>query len=133
MKENELCHQIDRGSNSSSGGFLAVQWLSLHASSAGDTGLTPGWGTEIPYAMQRGPKENKAKAPVLPLPSMCCPWASFRLGGKWSNLYQPGCFFFFFEGNRKIHSLVEMRLAYYLFLSLWVSDELFSLLHISTS
>ena len=52
------------------GTSLEVQWLKLHASNAGDTGLIPGWGTKIPYAMQRGQKENKtnnAKAPVCRL------------------------------------------------------------------
>ena len=29
---------------------LAVQWLRLHASTAGGTGLIPGWGTMIPHA-----------------------------------------------------------------------------------
>ena len=28
-----------------------VQWLRLHASTAGAVGLTPGWGTKIPHAM----------------------------------------------------------------------------------
>ena len=28
--------------------LLAVQWLGLHASTAGDTGLIPGPGTKIP-------------------------------------------------------------------------------------
>ena len=27
---------------------LAVQWSGLHASTAGGTGLIPGWGTKIP-------------------------------------------------------------------------------------
>ena len=29
------------------GTSLAVQWLELHASTAGGTGLIPGWGTKI--------------------------------------------------------------------------------------
>ena len=29
---------------------LVVQWLRLHASTAGETGYIPGWGTKIPYA-----------------------------------------------------------------------------------
>ena len=32
------------------GDFLAVQWLGLHASTAGDIGLIPGWGIKIPPA-----------------------------------------------------------------------------------
>ena len=33
---------------------LAVQWLTLHASTAQGTGLTSGWGTKIPHAAQCG-------------------------------------------------------------------------------
>ena len=33
------------------GTSLVVQWLRLHASTAGAVGLTPGWGTKIPHAM----------------------------------------------------------------------------------
>ena len=29
-----------------------VQWLRFHASTAGSTGLIPGWGTKIPHAAQ---------------------------------------------------------------------------------
>ena len=36
---------------------LAVQWLRLHASNAGDTGLTPGQGTKIPHATWCGKKK----------------------------------------------------------------------------
>ena len=36
----------------SQGNSLAVQWLELHASTAGDTGLIPGWGTKILQAMR---------------------------------------------------------------------------------
>ena len=40
---------------SSAGGSLLVQWLSLHASNAGDTGLIPGWGAKIPHSVvERG-------------------------------------------------------------------------------
>ena len=38
------------------GTFLAVQWLRLCASSTGDVGSFPGWGTKIPHAVQ--PKKN---------------------------------------------------------------------------
>ena len=34
----------------------AVQWLRLHASTAGDTASIPGWGTKIPHAMPSWPK-----------------------------------------------------------------------------
>ena len=33
-----------------------VQWLRLHASNAESAGSIPGWGTKIPYAVQRGQK-----------------------------------------------------------------------------
>ena len=32
---------------------LAVQWLRLHASTAGRMGLIPGWGTKMPHTMSR--------------------------------------------------------------------------------
>ena len=38
---------------------LAVQWVGLHASTAGGKGLTPGRGTQIPHAAQDGQKEKK--------------------------------------------------------------------------
>ena len=39
------------------GASLAVQWLRLHASKAGDPGLTPGQGTKIPHSVARKKKE----------------------------------------------------------------------------
>ena len=33
------------------GTSLVVQWLRLHASSAGGAGSIPGWGTKIPHAV----------------------------------------------------------------------------------
>ena len=39
------------------GTFLVVQWLRLHASTAGGMGSIPGWGTKIPQAMGWG--QNK--------------------------------------------------------------------------
>ena len=36
------------------GTSLAVQWLRLHASTAGGAGSIPGWGTKIPHAGQSG-------------------------------------------------------------------------------
>ena len=38
------------------GTSLAVQWLRLRASTAGGTGLIPGWGTKILHDAQRGQK-----------------------------------------------------------------------------
>ena len=39
----------------SAGGSLLVQWLSLHVSNAGNTGLIPGWGAKIPHSVvERG-------------------------------------------------------------------------------
>ena len=35
------------------GNSLVVQWLGLHASTAGGPGLIPGWGTKIPRAAGR--------------------------------------------------------------------------------
>ena len=43
------------------GTSLVVQWLRLHASTAGGTGLTPGRGTKIPHAMWRSQKKIKNK------------------------------------------------------------------------
>ena len=41
---------------------LAVQWLKLLASTAGDVGSIPGWGTKIPHAMVWPKKKKKAAA-----------------------------------------------------------------------
>ena len=38
---------------------LAVQWLGLHASTAGGVGSIPGQGTEIPQAAWHGQKSKK--------------------------------------------------------------------------
>ena len=38
------------------GTSLAVWWLRLHASTAGDEGSVPGWGTKILHAMRCGPQ-----------------------------------------------------------------------------
>ena len=40
---------------------LAVQWLRLHASNAGGTGLIPGREAKIPHAAWRGQKKKKRK------------------------------------------------------------------------
>ena len=41
---------------------LAVQWLRLHAASAGDAGLTPGKGTKISHAEWYGQGKKKKKS-----------------------------------------------------------------------
>ena len=38
---------------------MAVQWLRFHGSTAGSTGLIPGWGTKIPHALQLCGKKKK--------------------------------------------------------------------------
>ena len=38
---------------------LVVQWLRLCTPNSGDVGLTPGWGTEIPHAVQCDQKKKK--------------------------------------------------------------------------
>ena len=43
------------------GTSLAVQWLRLCASNAGDMGSIPGWGTKIPHAAQGSQSEKKKK------------------------------------------------------------------------
>ena len=40
---------------------LAVQWLRLHASTAGGMGSIPGWGTKIPHATWYGAKKKRNK------------------------------------------------------------------------
>ena len=41
------------------GTFLVVQWLRLHASTAGGMGSIPGWGTKMLHALQCGKKKKK--------------------------------------------------------------------------
>ena len=41
------------------GTSLGVQWLGLCNSDAGDAGLIPGWGTEIPQAAYSQKKKNQ--------------------------------------------------------------------------
>ena len=45
---------------------LAVQWLRLHATTAGGTGSIPGQGTKIPHATWQGQKKKKFKK------TQCC-------------------------------------------------------------
>ena len=63
-EQPSLASQGDTAQNcawhrSARGASLAVQWLGLHASIAGGTGLIPGQGTQIPHATQHGQKEKK--------------------------------------------------------------------------
>ena len=48
------------------GNSLAVQWLGLHASTAGVTGSIPGWGTKIPHATWQSQKKKKKRKKKLP-------------------------------------------------------------------
>ena len=43
------------------GNSLAVQWLRLHPSNAGNVGLVPGWGVMIPHATWYSQKWSKQK------------------------------------------------------------------------
>ena len=44
------------------GTSLVIQWFRLHASNAGGVGSIPGWGTNIPHAVEHGQKFfNKLK------------------------------------------------------------------------
>ncbi|WP_447384755.1 hypothetical protein, partial [Streptococcus pneumoniae] len=43
------------------GTSLAIQWLRLRTSNAGNARLIPDQGTKIPYAMGRGQKKKKEK------------------------------------------------------------------------
>ena len=43
------------------GNSLTVQWLGLHASTAGGTSSIPGWGNKILQATYHGQKEKKKK------------------------------------------------------------------------
>lgn len=122
--KNELWHQINRVSNSAlelpGSPVLKPSMLP----NAGDTGLIPGWGTRSTMPMQRGKNKTTQSHDsssaylqfVLSLGIIC-------LGRKWTT-YITRTFW-----ETEMHSLVEMKLAYYSFLSLWVSGELFSLLH----
>ena len=42
---------------------LVVQWLRLHASTAGGMGSIPSWGSQIPHATWRGKKKKKDNPP----------------------------------------------------------------------
>ena len=57
MFTNEECKQR----NAFDGTSLLVQWLGLHASTAGGMGSIPGWGTKVPCAVWHGQKIFKNK------------------------------------------------------------------------
>ena len=42
------------------GTSLAIQWLGLHAATAGGVGSIPGRGTKIPHAARRSQKKKKS-------------------------------------------------------------------------
>ena len=46
------------------GTSLVVQWLRLHASTAGGTGSIPGGATKIPHAWRCGKKKKTKKEPT---------------------------------------------------------------------
>ena len=47
------------------GTTLAVQWLRLHAPTAGGMGSIPGWGTKVPHAIQLGHSKKKDKNKIF--------------------------------------------------------------------
>ena len=81
---------VESNINNNSGNSPAVQWLRLHASTAGSMGSIPGWGTKISHATWHGQKEKNSipivrHAPLLSLlwgwQSVCgSPWALILLG-----------------------------------------------------
>ena len=46
------------------GTSLVVQWLRLHASTAGGTGSIFGWRTRIPHATPRGHREKESDSDI---------------------------------------------------------------------
>ena len=71
------------------GTSLAVQWLTFHASTAGDMGSIPGQGTKIPHAAMR---QKFFWFIILKIfyPSSLCRWA------KTCDLNTKSIFFFFY-------------------------------------
>ena len=49
-RDNTVRYHPHMESETCTGPSLAVQWLGFHAPNAAGRGLTPGWGTKIPYA-----------------------------------------------------------------------------------
>ena len=59
--KNRMSQQRNRRYKKEPGNSLAVQWLRLQASTAGGTGLIPGWGTKIPYAARHDQRKKKKR------------------------------------------------------------------------
>ena len=57
------------------GTFLVVQWLRFQASTAGDAGLIPSWGTKIPHASHHSQLRAAAAAAksLQSCPTLCDP------------------------------------------------------------
>ena len=89
----KIPHALQYGQNIKAGlgTSLAVQWLRLHAPSAGGVGLIPGWVTKIPQAAQCDQREKKKKI-LLGLPwCLVVQWLRLRAsiaGGRGSILGQ---------------------------------------------
>ena len=60
-----------------SGTFPVVQWLRLHASTAGGVGSIPGQGTKILHTVQHGQKKKKKGMVVLSVFKGCSVAGSF--------------------------------------------------------
>ena len=70
------------------GNSMLVQWLGLHASTAGSPGLISGWGTKILQAAHLDQKKKKKKNRPRNLhQSWHCRsfWGKMRLFCKWSH------------------------------------------------
>ena len=63
------------------GNSLVIQWLGFHASTAGDTGSIPGWGTKILHATWLGQnKQTNTTAKCLKTgTSLVAQWLGIRL------------------------------------------------------
>ena len=55
-QEYKVLRKIDK--NRLLGNSLAVQWLGLHAPTAGGTGSIPSWGTKSPHATEHSQKKE---------------------------------------------------------------------------
>ena len=70
---------------SKSGVFLVVQWLRLHASTSRGMGLIPGWGTKIPYTVDK--KKKKKKIPNQTNKLAQAGVGFFTILRRWKRLY----------------------------------------------